>query len=366
MSIKFFCSCGKHLRAREALAGKRSVCPQCGQLVGVPSLQATHRGTVPAPMTPAEKGKLKPRDVIPIPAPDSLAAAAQDVFEFGSPEARTDDGKLQPRRRSRRLLALEKHWYQCLLFPFYAWHMVIGLSFGLTILSGIFVIAVPEFGSLPATWWVWLIVWAAPFVVFGYVCGFLQCVLGSAAAGETGFVRWPGFDMGLIVRALLAWIICFLMGPIVFAAAAFWFWLHAGDPKFIDWLIIIELGLAGTTHWLLTLVAVHQGDQLRDANPARVAELIRRLGYRTVLATLAASGVGLSIGWAILQALGELHDGSPLSWFLLALGWLLGVMWLTFFFRLLGLWCFQSRVEAVPMSAAQAIAPDRTANTAPI
>src|SRR5262245_66604635 len=76
MAIKFFCSCGKHLRAREALAGKRSVCPQCGQLVGVPSLQANHRGTVPAPMTPAEKGKLKPRDAIPISGPARLAAQA--------------------------------------------------------------------------------------------------------------------------------------------------------------------------------------------------------------------------------------------------------------------------------------------------
>src|SRR5262245_58114634 len=367
MSIKFFCSCGKHLRAREALAGKRSVCPQCGQLVGVPSLQATHRGTVPAPMTPAEKGKLKPRDAIPIPAPDSLAAAAQDVFEFGTPEARTDDGKIKPKQRSYRLLALEKHWYQCLWFPCYAWHMVLGLTFGLTILSGIVVVAWPQFGEPDLkTWWVWTVAWAAPFVVFGYLCGFLHCVLGSAAAGETGFVRWPGFDMRLILRALFAWIVCFVMGPIVFAAATSWVWLYGGDPTWVDSLILIELGMAGTTHWLLTLVAVHQGDRLRDANPARVADLIRRLGYRTVLAALGASGVGLAIGWLILQALGALHDGSLGPWFLLALGWLLGVMWLTFFFRLLGLWCFRSRVEAVPMSAAQAIAPDRTASTASV
>ena len=352
MSIKFFCSCGKHLRAREALAGKRSVCPACGQLVGVPSLQATQRGTVPAPMTPAEKGRLKRDEAGPIPSPGSLAAAAQDVFDFGSPDARMPDGTLKPRRRSRRLLALEKHWYQCLWFPRYAWHMVLGLSFGLTILSGVFVLALPEFGSLPTTWWIWLVTWVAPFLVFGYVCGFLQCVLGSAAAGETGFVRWPGFDLRLIVRALLAWIVCFLAGPIVFAAATFWFWLHAGDPKLVDWLIIIELGLVGTVHWLLTLVAVHQGDRLRDANPARVADLIRRLGYGTVLATLGAAGVGLAIGLLILNALSQLHDGFIGSWLLLSLGWLAGVAWLTFFFRLLGLWCFQSRVEGVPVAPA--------------
>ncbi len=357
MSIKFFCSCGKHLRAREALAGKRSVCPACGQLVGVPSLQATHRGTTPAPMTPAEKAKVGRPSDDSIPAPDSLAAAAQGVFEHGSADPDDPGGVAKKRRRSRRLLALEKHWYQCLWFPTYAWHMVLGLALALTALSGVMVMAVPEFGNITVQpSWIWLVLWVAPFLTFGYVCGFLQCVLGSAAAGETGFVRWPGSDLRLIVRALLAWIVCFLAGPIVFAAAAFWFWLHAGDPTFLDWLIIIELGLVGTAHWLLTLVAVHQGDRLRDANPARVADLIRRLGYGTVLATLGAAAVGLAIGLLILHALAQLHDAFLSSWLLLALGWLIGLAWLTFFFRLLGLWCFQSRVEGMPTPPSSATA----------
>ena len=30
MAIKFICSCGKHLKARDEMAARRSVCPACG------------------------------------------------------------------------------------------------------------------------------------------------------------------------------------------------------------------------------------------------------------------------------------------------------------------------------------------------
>ena len=55
MTIRFVCGCGKHLRAREEMAARRVVCPGCGNLVGVPSLKPTHRGTVAAPLTPLER-----------------------------------------------------------------------------------------------------------------------------------------------------------------------------------------------------------------------------------------------------------------------------------------------------------------------
>ncbi|HTU21712.1 MAG TPA: hypothetical protein VMG10_26985, partial [Gemmataceae bacterium] len=58
MSIKFVCSCGKHLRARDEMAARRSMCPRCGAPVGVPSLQPTHAGTMAAPLTPQERRRL--------------------------------------------------------------------------------------------------------------------------------------------------------------------------------------------------------------------------------------------------------------------------------------------------------------------
>lgn len=346
MSIKFFCRCGKHLRAREALAGKRTVCPACGELVGVPFLQPTQRGTAPAPLTPEERANLGRRTVETLPAPGSLAAAAQDVFEFGGAAGHDPSAASKVKRPPRRVLALEKHWYECLPFPIRAWPMVVPLSLVWTALTGIAVYVWPDLTNGQETpTWIRLLVGLAPLWTCAYTCAFLQCVLASAAAGETGFVRWPGSDLRLIVRALLAWLICFLSGPIIFASAAFGFWLHAGIPTWLDWLMIIELTLVGAGHWLLTLVAVHQGDRLRDANPVRVGDVIRRLGYRAVAGSLAASAVGLAFGLLVLHALTLLHDDLIPGFLLLFVAWLGGLAWLTFLFRLLGIWCIQSRVD---------------------
>src|SRR5438132_12623830 len=55
MAIKFICGCGKHLRARDEMASRRSVCPRCGAPVGIPSLRPTNPGTALGPMTPDER-----------------------------------------------------------------------------------------------------------------------------------------------------------------------------------------------------------------------------------------------------------------------------------------------------------------------
>jgi hypothetical protein len=346
MSIKFFCSCGKHLRAREALAGKRSLCPACGKLVGVPSLQPTQRGTVAAPISPAERAKLG-RYGEAWEAESAAATATATESPPGTESADGRDASPKPRRRPRRDMALEKHWYECLLFPFYAWRLLLPLAAAMTALTGVGALAWPELGSIQAPpWQVWLVCWAAPFLALSYACGYLQCVLASAAAGDVGFVRWPGADLRILIRALAAWTLCFLAGPVVFAVIAVWFWIHAGDPTWVDWSIIAELWIIALTHWLLTLVAVHQGDRLRDANPVRVGDVIRRLGYRVVAATVGAAGISLLLGLLITDALPMVHEDSVQGWFFLVLGWLGALAWLTFFFRLLGLWCFQSRVEA--------------------
>ena len=190
-----------------------------------------------------------------------------------------------------------------------------------------------------------MIVWVAPFLTVGYLCGVLDCVLASAAAGETGFTRWPGFDLRIVLRALFVWIVCFLAGPILFVVAAFLFWYHAGDPTPLDWLIVVELCVVGATHFLLALVAVHQSDRLRDVNPLTVGDGIRRLGPRAVFAILGIVTVGLLFGWWTLHALVMLFEEPLLGWPLLFASWLGGLAWLTFLFRLLGIWCFRSRVE---------------------
>jgi hypothetical protein len=350
MTIKFFCSCGKHLRAREAMAGRRSVCPACRQPVGIPSLEPTQRGTMRAPLTPAERAGLGRLD--PTAAAGLTSTPINDIGGVDVPP------KERLRRRSRRVLALEKHWYECLRYPGYAWPIVAALALALTGLTGVAALALTDFDELhPPPWWLWTVVWVAPFLTFGYVGAFLQCVLASGAAGEIGFIRWPGFDLRPILWAVAAWTICFLAGPIVFVAAAFWFWLYTGDPTLVDWLIIAELSIVGVSHWLLALVAVHQGDRLRDANPMRVADVIRRLGYGVVLATLTAVTIGLIFGLVILAALELLHQEPLQGLPLLFAGCFGGLAWLTFFFRLLGLWSFQSRVESWNPAAEVTVSP---------
>ena len=73
MTIKFVCTCGKHLKARDDMAGRRSACPRCGSPVGIPSLRPTHAGTSAAPLTPTERMH-HARERPPLPATPAAAA----------------------------------------------------------------------------------------------------------------------------------------------------------------------------------------------------------------------------------------------------------------------------------------------------
>src|SRR6476469_6142468 len=105
MSIKFFCGCGNHLKARDEMAGRRAMCPKCGSPVGIPSLRPTHPGTAAAPLTPEERRRLaRQRGLVaegpaPPPATPSPAAVALEPVLAGLFAGR----KARPRRGSRHL-----------------------------------------------------------------------------------------------------------------------------------------------------------------------------------------------------------------------------------------------------------------------
>jgi hypothetical protein len=103
--------------------------------------------------------------------------------------------------------------------------------------------------------------------------------------------------------------------------------------------------MAGGSYWLLTLVAVHQGDRLIDANPARVADVIRRLGKGTAAATYVAGLVALMFVYLIATAIEQLHNNYFFGGVYLLAATTSAMFVATFFFRLLGVWCFASRVE---------------------
>src|SRR6266513_2910473 len=127
MSIKFVCSCGKHLRARDEMAARRSVCPRCGAPVGIPSKQAANSAITAKPLTSAER--LRGRGKAPVTGPlpdDAFAATAWDPPPRAPAVITPDQGVSVPkpldpsqvqkpgpaaaRRRHRRVWDLETSW----------------------------------------------------------------------------------------------------------------------------------------------------------------------------------------------------------------------------------------------------------------
>src|SRR5262245_13234362 len=274
MSIKFVCSCGKRLKARDHMAERRTVCPRCGNPVGIPSLDPNKT----MPRTPAERARHLARRPITLSHLDDLEvnepSALQDgAIREGSPaekeesvsstlssvprthdrspradsvprtpcavpaaprpaivppgSAPTPVPKPRPidptivrlkkeRKRHRQFVSrydwpLEERWYQCVWYPFRAWPLILALAAGLTLLTAATALILPralremplDRVSIP----IGLVSSLGPLLALGYVCAFLDCVLASGAAGESRHVRWPGRDLLLVFRSLVAWVL---------------------------------------------------------------------------------------------------------------------------------------------------------------
>src|SRR5262249_6467398 len=147
MSIKFVCSCGKRMRARDEMAGRRSVCPRCGNPVGIPSLQANHPSSNRLPMSPAERiarqtrSHLAPVDgaggqllIVPPRSESEILDAVVDrrTAEFWKSHP---DAAVLPKGRPARRGQMGTAWYHCLLYPVRAWPLVLGLAVSLSILG---------------------------------------------------------------------------------------------------------------------------------------------------------------------------------------------------------------------------------------
>ncbi len=302
MAIKFFCKCGKKLKARDEMAGRRSMCPRCGSPVGIPGAAPTHPGTTLGPM--AFKDRLQfwkthlpsdalPKSLLPDEGDDSFTRDAQrsdhpaEPTETSSEPAAKSPGK-PPQKppaifdapldralvrqviRARRSVALarERHletrWYQCLLYPLRAWPLVFGLSGALALCAGMSTFVhrqTQEFAqgiSIVGIYALWA---SLPFLILSYSCGFLDCVMAGALAGEFRHVRWPGRRLDMALKSCYVWAVCFLAGPIVPIAFALTFWLQAGEMEIVDWLILAELVVVGLSYWLLVLLTVNAKDR---------------------------------------------------------------------------------------------------------
>jgi hypothetical protein len=365
MSIKFICSCGKHLRARDEMAARRSMCPRCGAPVGVPSRQPTHRGAPAAPLSPQERVRLaqqRPRTAALAEDGIQTAAAVEGLTATAPPPgapavaAPADAGEVVV-LRGRRRRAPDTRWQHCLLYAFRAWALLLGLGFFLATLTGGTALTLAERDDLRADpWRGWLLGWIGVVLggtLLGFAVGFLDCSLAAAAAGEVRRVRWSGSDLGLAVRSLVRWLVAFLTGPVLGVAAGVYYWLHAGELTFLDGVILAELGVLTLAVWLLAVAAAGWRDRTLDANPLRAAELAYRLGPRTLLVLVAAAGL-LAHGWLMLAAVEELHRSPFSGWLGLIACWVGALFLATFLFRLLGVWCHRlpAPVLAEPRPAA--------------
>jgi hypothetical protein len=355
MTIKFICTCGKHLRAREDMAARRTVCPRCGAPVGIPSLEPTHRGTPAAPMSPDERRRRQPLSSDELSPYEDINPLA-DFPNLGLRPAQRDETAAEslpipppmPLNRPRRG---ETRWYHCLLYPLRALRLLFGLTMALTIVTALGVLIFPslrhEWFAIPLAGQVFVSAFALlPFLVCAYTCGTLECALTSALAGTRGDVYWPGGDVALALKSLVRWLVCFLAGPAVLVTIACYYWVNGGDLAVLDWVILAELVVLAGGYWLLALVAVCQSERLQKANPFAVAGLLHRLGFRAVVPALVAP-LGMLLHFlGAFVAVELFHAGALLGLFLLAVCWGSGLFWGLFVFRLLGMWCDTPRARA--------------------
>lgn len=350
MSIKFICSCGKHLRARDEMAARRSRCPRCGAPVGIPSKRPTHAGTFAAPMTPQERLRLS--RLAGRSNESSTAAAITATLPAAATSGTPTDSPPQRVRSVRLPRKLEAHWYQCLAYPFLCRRPLLAFAGALTLLCSVTVLLIPQMPSWSEISWHTLY-YISPFLLLALlivpnVCGTVECALSSALAGQGPGLYWTGRHLGTALLSSLRWLFCFFAGPIFLMALAGYFWLYGGDLTAFDYFILAELGVLTVGYWLLAVVAANQGGRLRDANPVRIAQLVDRLRFRAVVPVLIAPVLLLADGLAGLFALTELHQHPLLGWPLLAFCWLCALFGLTFVFRLLGVWCYRHRRSARP------------------
>src|SRR5262249_32220104 len=158
-----------HLRARDEMAARRSLCPRCGAPVGIPSREPTHRGTNLGPMSLVES----------TPTQQITTITAISSRDLGARPGLPNQGRQtvpQLRRGWRDRRWVERHWYDSLPLPRRAWPLVLGLAFALTGVSGGIALSLPRWFSIlraEGTWLLWLCLPLAsiPLAILGYGSG---------------------------------------------------------------------------------------------------------------------------------------------------------------------------------------------------
>src|SRR5205823_2250447 len=110
---------------------------------------------------------------------------------------------------------LEKSWYECLGYPLRAWPLVLAMAAAMTLLTIVAALLLPRALALAEIALdaegilVALVTLLGCLTAVAYVCGWLDCVLASAAEGEAQQVRWPGGHLLWVYQQFLGWALAF-------------------------------------------------------------------------------------------------------------------------------------------------------------
>jgi hypothetical protein len=365
MSIRFACKCGKHLRAGDTMAGRRTLCPKCGTLLSIPKKEEEGSGAalarpvpIPPPLTdPAlNEGVTNPEaddaeDLGPIlirvrrkndKDPNRHHAG---IWMPLDPDRGPAPEKLpKPARKARRRYnwQLETHWYQSLGYPFRAWRVLTALAAAQTALIVWVVTLIPRVsaGIVPIEPLEPLICCLTCVVFAGYTLGLFDCFLSCAGAGEYRLVKYPGIDLGMPGAA--SWLLCFLAGPLVPGAFAVWYWQRCGDPDLLNVLILAQLAAVTIAYWLLEILAAREEGGWA-ASPVAVMKLLDRLGPRSLLAAVGGPLVGYYYLHFLVIGVKRWHVDGPFGLPSLVLAGLIGMFTTAFLLRLLGVWSYRTR-----------------------
>jgi hypothetical protein len=253
----------------------------------------------------------------------------------------------------RRRRQLETHWYQCLAYPFLNWGLLSSLAVGLATGSFFLTLMIPElprFSELSRREWLpYAVLLLGSLLALSFTYITVECALLTALAGEGPGLYWPSRSFLAMLKSSSRWLICFFAGPIVPLVFAGCFWLYGGDLTTLDRAIVAELIVLALGYWFLAVVCSAQSNRLRDANPARIAQLLCHLRYRSIAPVLVAPVLACVHGYAAFLVLAGRHQ--PIFVWLLLIGcWTSGLFSITFMFRLLGVWCHRAKRSLVVRS----------------
>jgi|SRR5579875_792743 hypothetical protein len=347
MSIKFICSCGKHLRARDEMAARRSMCPRCGAPVGIPSLRPTHPGTPAAPLTPQERIRLN-RNKPSVETASGAALALREKSTLGTLTGpRSPDDEPSPTPKVRRRRQLEQHWYQCLAYPLLSRNVLVCFALILSVGMGGIVLTIQNFPSFSPTtlsnWFPWVSSLVFVVMIAAYAYSTVECALTSALEGKGAASYLPSWSAADPLKSGMRWLFCFFAGPIVPVGLVVYFWLYGGDLTAIDWAIMTELGIVAAGYWFLVVICANLRNRLRDANPRCVVQLVQHLKYRAIVPILIAPTLALAHVLFGLFTLSLLHEHMFAGWLLLTGCLCSALFWSAFLFRLLGVWCYYTK-----------------------